>query len=228
MKKYISVFLIALMMISLFACGGAVKPEAVTFTEEPKVTEAPTPEPTPEPVYKVGDTVETDWAKLTVKSVSVVESYHSRGSTTKTTKAGHRFIEIYCSLVNTGKTTYSYFTNRTGGRTCMTKDIVYIDYNEGFLFDCKDVQNTSHGNYGDSMFYTPTSNYMELEPLSGEFRFFVTICVPEEVITNTAAPLLLKCILQNSKNEPETFSFDLRNSKLEKEQVKGEENWYTR
>ena len=104
----------------------------------------------------------------------------------------------------------------------------YVAYNDGFLFDCKSVEASNGENYGDSMFYTPISGYKDLEPLSGEFRFFVTICVPEEVITNTAAPLLLKCILQNSNNEPETFSFDLRNSKLENEQIAGEENWYSK
>jgi hypothetical protein len=98
----------------------------------------------------------------------------------------------------------------TSGTSSLSK-AAYVDYNDGYLFFLDNVK-IPGDNYGGNYSYTIFESNLyinEIEPLSDAVTCRTVIYVPNEVATNTDAPLLIRIIVPTS-NGREVFAYKVR------------------
>lgn len=189
MKKMCILILSVVMGISLCACGKTTTAEKGIVSNE------------------IGDAVSTDAAELVLLNVSYEDTFGS-----VTPKEGYSFVVVDYTLKNIGKTDFGYFLTATGGRSMCMESIVSIDYNDGYIFYVDDVEGADGKNYDKNYMYQ-MSDYLyirDLKPLSDAVTVQAAICVPNEVIENTDAPLLIKFNLLNANEEDVTAVYSIR------------------
>lgn len=187
MKKFLALLLSVLLCFSLCACSKGTDTQNTT-----------------NPTNKIGDTAGTDAVEVKLNGVSYKDEY-----VTVTPQSGYSFVVVNFSLKNVGKTDLSYF-HIPNGSTYIPGKIVSVDYNNGYTFMLDDVKGASGTVYSENDFYTNYPNLNELKPLGEGATYKVAICVPDEVIDNTEAPLLIKFFLVNSNRASEVVTYTIR------------------
>ena len=129
-------------------------------------------------VYSIGDTANTDTTEVFVSNVEL-------------DKVNDLVIVIF-SVKNIGKTALNSGISTIKGSSVFLQDIPYVDYNDGYEYDDKD-------SFGTHSYDT----FLDLEPLGKAITITSNIKVPDEVITNTSAPLLVKLRVPNSSRTEE-------------------------
>ena len=201
MKKALSLLLALVMCLSLCACGG----DKTNETSNKASNETTTP-PTEEVIQnKIGDAVSTDIVEVILTNVT----YEARFNDV-TPKDGYSFVVIEFSMKNVGKNDLKHFPSVNGGSSVIPGSIVWVDYNDGYTFAFDDVVGKDGQNYDDSCFDFPNTYISDLKPLSDAVAFKIAICVPNEVVENTAAPLAIKFNLMNAAGETEVASYTVR------------------
>ncbi|MBQ9968757.1 MAG: hypothetical protein IJO88_08555 [Oscillospiraceae bacterium] len=201
MKKAIALILALLLCLSLVACSGNEQEErpATVPAIDVEVEETPV-------LYQIGDTVSTDIIELVLLDVAYTASYGIC-----TPKDGNSFIVTTFSLKNIGKTDLGFFPAFNGSESICPDAIVGVDYDDGYIFYAGDVDGNDGQVYQDSVFVNPDGRYLsDLKPLSEAETFEVAICVPNQVVENTEAPLLIKFNLLNSADETMVAAYSLR------------------
>ena len=187
MKKILAMLLTLTMFISITACGGNSAPS-----------------------LKIGDTYSTDAVELTLLDVSYQPEYSSFGSRI-VPEEGHSFVVINFSMKNIGKNELVRIPAANGNESPYPADLVCIDYNDGYTFMVDKVTGKDGQTYGDDCFAMPFDVTLnDLKPLDKGREFEAAICVPNEVVENEEAPLLVKFNLIDSKNSLETAIFSAR------------------
>ena len=184
MKKAMSLILALMMCLSLCACGG----EKTTLAT-------------------VGTTTGSEIVELTVSDIKFYDGEYPFYSVEK---AGHTFVTVLFTLKNIGKDNLGFWPDVVHGNgTKLPSGILYIDYSDGYKFYCADVRGDDGDNYHVSVFYEGDL-LDEVKPLGDAIGYAVAICVPNEAIENTEAPLNLNFYLPSSKDKTVTISYDLR------------------
>lgn len=187
MKKFIAIIMVLTMFISITACGGNSMP-----------------------ALNVGDTYSTDAVELTLLDVSYQPEYSSFGGSI-IPEEGYTFVVIDFSMKNIGKNGLVRIPAANGGESPYPADLISIDYNDGYTFMVDKVTGENGQTYGDDCFAMPFDvTLSDLKPLDKGRNFEAAICVPNEVVENTDAPLLVKFNLIDSKNSLETAIFSVR------------------
>ena len=214
MKKIITLLLVLVMVLSLCACGGEKASETTNKTsddtgsieeidaESEGETEATEAE---QIINNIGDTVSTDIVEATLIDVSFEDTY------LVTPKDGYSFVIVDFSMKNIGKNNFGMFIGNGGNKTKLPSSLVAIDYNDGYTFICDDVEEKNGSIADDSCFCHPNNAYVDdLKPFGEGETYKVAICVPNEVVENTEAPLLIKLYLMNSQYESEVAVYSVR------------------
>lgn len=195
MKKFLALLLSGLLCFSLCACDkGNDTPNTTNPVQE---------------INKIGDTIGTDAVEVKLKEVSYKDEYVTDEYITVTPKSGYSFVVVNFSLKNVGKTDLTYF-HIPNGSTYIPGKIVSVDYNDGYTFMLDDVTVESGVVYSETNFYTNYPTLDKLKPLGEGATYEVAICVPDEVIENTEAPLLIKFFLVNSNRASEVVTYTIR------------------
>lgn len=201
MRKLMALILAATMALSLCACGGSdtsTTPKTEAQEESEPVVEA----------KSIGDTISTDAVEVSLLDVSY-EAVYLGGEIIP--KEGHSFVVVEFSLKNVGKVELGMFPSVKGGTSSTPRDIVCVDYDDGYTFTVDDVEGNNGENYVKDFFVEPSNVYLSaLKPLEDAKTFKVAICVPNEVVENTDAPLLVKFNLLNAEETLETAIFSAR------------------
>ena len=204
MKKILALLLALCMVLALCACGEAAEKDEPA-PEEPESAEEPTPTEEPEPeeiIYNIGDPVQTDVAEVVVTEVNFSEKY----SICKAA-SGYQFVTVTFSIKNIGKETMPPI-RYDNTYTMYLYQIPYVDYNDGYIFKVGEV--TVRGEtYHVSCFASNEALTDSLQPLSEAVTITSAIYVPEEVVTNTDAPLLIRVRVPSSGDAIE-FAYKVR------------------
>lgn len=197
MKKYLSLILAVIMLLSLAACSGNGG-QTANATQEP--TEAPTAEPTEEPMLKIGDTYSGEIVDITINSVSYIDKiengiYRSFGPYNSKNKSlsilaeeGYSFVKIDFSYNYHGKTTGTYWF------------LFYLDYDDGYTFgSLKDhSKNTPSSGVGFSEYYTINKSHTSItvdDPLTDNHGTATAYLVINNSAINTDKPLVIKTLV---------------------------------
>ena len=194
MKKVLALLLAIALVLSLAACGGG---SSSGNTSENTTTEAT------ETVYSIGDTAKTDVAEVAVTKVEFADSYNDCYP-----DDGYQFACVTFTFKNIGKNTIPRIDKPTDGWTKVLCSIPFVDYNNGYCFYVGDVKTKNH-NYMDSLFQSNQTLVDSLAPLSNAVNCTSAIYVPNEVATNTSAPLLIKVMVPKSEGT-EIISYKVR------------------
>lgn len=142
-------------------------------------------------IYKIGDTVTTDIIEFTLNEFNFERYYSNKDE---------KYAVVNCSLKNIGKTkidnstTVKVSNGSTVTYASSIESIMRINYNDGFLFD------ESTNIFGTTW---------DLEPLSPAQTYEAAYSVPQEIIDNTSAPLILEVFLPNN-GTTEMYSYRIR------------------
>lgn len=159
-----------------------------------------------ETIYKIGDTVKTDMVELQL--IKVVYDYQYPYPYTVPAPAGKVFIQVNFDIQNIGKTTLENLPARDG-KNYSTLDSVWLDCNDGYIFDVKDITD-GNGDYAAAGFLFNEIFEFPLEPLSPVLDCHPVFCVPSEVLTNKSAPVHFSINLPSSDGTYTTITFKLR------------------
>lgn len=195
MKKSIVIFLIIVTMM-LVACDNST-----TDKNNNEITQKSS-------VFQLGDTVSTDSMEFTLTAVSREPQF-----SIVVPPEGYSFIVVDFTLKNIGKTEWGFIDKVDGGSSKQVSSIIYIDYNDGYIFDVDDVKDVNGDIWVEHSFVRPSDSTFyddEFKPLHEAVDCTVAICVPNEVVTNKDANLLINCILWSSDTSSKVFSFDGR------------------
>ncbi len=197
MKKFISLLLACVFCIALCSCGEE------NIVDEPIADEPIADVPT---TYKIGEAASNDTAEVVLVDVSYKDEYSSFG-----TDDEHTFVVVTYTLKNVGKTTFGYFpiypNDGVVKNTKRPAEILWVDYNDGYVFAAEDPGDPYDVTYFQSPRDADITNHA---PLSKEAVYEVAIVVPDEVIENTEAPLNICFNVLNSAKQKETFTFSVR------------------
>ena len=187
MKKALSLFLVLVLCISLCACGSNNEPI----------------------IYKIGDAANTDVAELVVTKVTY--NYDYRPFFNVVPEDGHAFIAIDFTLKNVGKQTWEYVTAHNGSNGKGLEDMLWLDYNDGYIFAIDDI-NDGRGKYVAAGFFVKPNGFLSdtFTPLSPKVECRAVFYVPQEVVTNKDASLLVKFNLPTSEGAAQTTVYTLR------------------
>ena len=174
MKKSVCVLLSLLLLSSIFsfnACTGG-------GTENAGVNGK---------TYRLKETASNGEVEVSVLSLDFADTYNSQ-----TPGAGRTFAVIKFSVKNIGKTKINGFIYVPTGDSYGVKHICYmpvVDYNNGYLYHF-----TTEGFTFEQEQYTDSYDVIlgDLEPLSNAVICESAISVPQEVKTNSTAPLSIK------------------------------------
>ena len=215
MKKALSLILALVLCLSLCACGG---------DKANKTPNATTATPTSETeTFEVGTTVRTEVAEFTLTEVNdgvrsalqvlfvagdIGQEYLSEDITLadlpediiallRNKQLTYSLMMLTFTIKNIGKDTLNDFVSfpDQGGQTRVLDDLVRINYNDGYIFKA-----------GDRI----GAGYLDMEPLSPATEYDVTINVPEEVLLNTDAPLLVEVALPDGNGNTTIFTYKIR------------------
>jgi len=115
------------------------------------------------------------------------------------------------SIKNIGKTDLSFFPTFYGHESKLPASIVAVDYKDGYIFYVDDVVGKDGKNYDSSCFEGANKKLLsDMKPLSGAETFEIAICVPNQIIEDADAPLLVKLNLLNSAGETEVAIYSIR------------------
>ena len=203
MKKYVALLLAVVCCMLFCACHNEA--ERNETNEESAITEVTEPIETEPAVYQVGDTAGTDIAEVSLLDIAYADEYSGCDP-----GDGYSFVVAAYSLKNIGKQDFGYFPSyphgNNQGLTNLPGEIMWVDYNDGFVFAIGDV-----GRYDISCFQSPCDAKLEdFKPLSEETIMVVAVCVPNEVVDNTEAPLHICFNLEDSSGKVETVTFAAR------------------
>lgn len=217
MKKLIAIFLVAVMCLSLVACGGNGE---TANNSENETTGTPTTEPPSATVYAVGEAFGTDSVECVVTEVRWItqddvkdynESHDFKSDTTVMASSlfeGYTFYGL--SGFNSNSTKYPYlcvtFTLQNVGKTLVAPTIQ--DNNWGAAFN-------SYGNisviYDDGYTFDAEEGFKTtLEILGEAFKEGRIFEVPSQVYENEDKALKVKITLPNSNGETEEFIVSVR------------------
>lgn len=212
MKKTLALILAIALCLSLCACSGNGGQETTATTEGSSETTAATTATTAAPteaapaMYQIGDTARTDIVEVVLNDVSFADTY-----SVCTAQEGYTFIVVNYSIKNIGKTELGFFPTFHRSRSIIPSSIVGVDYNDGYIFYVDDVVGSDGQTYYYSVFADPDDTDLDdLKPLSEAVTFEAAICVPNQVIEDTAAPLLIKFNLLNEAGETVVAIFSIR------------------
>ncbi len=210
-KKIFLVHIIVTMF--LLGCG-----KSVDNTLEPNGLEQESSEEAKETdYYSIGDTVSGENVEIVLKSVNFTPSYVSGSGRTVSVK-GYEFVDIEFSVKNVGKTPLKMFEQINGGKSSVLYDIVYIDYNDGYIFTVdKVVDDNGDEFYPFLGFFFSDENrkavddtsISDLPVLGDSVTRIATIMVPEEVATKDDTPLLIGFTIPGEE-ETETIIYKIR------------------
>jgi len=201
MKRLISFMFVILLCMALCSCG-TDSPEETEVTTEAEVsteTEASTvPDETEPELYWLGDTVSTECIELTFTKYGTTDRYLQVQA-----EEGYVFVFVEYKIKNVGKEEFDAGPVAPKGtwwsNTDMT-DIVCLDYNDGYIFEIPD----SVGTAGSTFFTSPDfADMSDLKPLGSAETCECAFHVPEEVVTNTDAPLIVRFFLRSSLDNKE-------------------------
>ena len=117
-------------------------------------------------VYSIGATAKTDTTEIVVSNVKLDDV--------------NDLVIVNFSIRNIGKKALNNYIITIKGTSTVLDSIPYVDYNNGYEYD-------------DNSMGTPSfDTFSDLEPLGKTITITSKIKVPDEVITNTKAPLLVK------------------------------------
>ena len=178
MKKVLALLLALVLVLSLAACGG----NSDSGKEKKDDTSSQA-----EKVYSIGDTAKTDTTEIVVSNVQFNNMYNKYYA-----DEGNQYIIVDFSIKNIGKTALTNWITTNHGTTFLLYDIPYVDYNNGYEFEV--YPHVGH---------LSLAMFSDLKPLGKAITITSPIQVPEEVKTNTSAPLLVKLRVPNSTGTEE-------------------------
>ena len=209
MKKALSLILALVLCLSLCACGGNNTPEKTDTSEIG--------------TFEVGTAVRTEVAEFTLTEATdgvrsalqvlyvagdIGQEYLSEDITLADLPEDiitllhnkhltYSLMMLTFTIKNIGKDTLNDFVSfpEQGGQSRRLDDLVRINYNDGYLF-----------NAGDRI----GAGVLDMAPLSPATEYDVTINVPEEVLLNTDAPLLVEVALPNGDGNTTIFTYKIR------------------
>jgi len=212
MKKLMALVLAMIMLVSFAGCGGnnevAEEGKAEAPEQEDEVQEET------KTFYEMGNPAGTDAVEVVLESYDVSPVYALNIYEDLIPKEGYSFVVVNYSIKNVGKTDLGFFPCADGkNESICAETIVSVDYNDGYIFYVDEVELFNGKTYGRDFFVGGENEdvYLDdIKPLSPAVSYEVAICVPNEVIENTDAPLLIKFNLLNSNNEKVVVSYKIR------------------
>ena len=192
MKKLLGALLVAIMIAMVTACGASENTESSAEKDVEATVESNSNEDDSS-YYSVGESASNDCVEITLNSVEF-ESSRLEAASTIIPEDGQKFVTIEFTIRNIGKTELGYF-KKPGGNSKQIKDMPYVDYNDGYTFMISDVDAADGKTYMTMMgfFFDPNEGNLtsDLKVLGEALVCTGSIVVPEEVVTNEDAPLLI-------------------------------------
>ena len=213
-KKMIYATVIGLCMV-MCGCGGSSQKDDTGSEVVPSTStsEETTSENNKERLYQIGEVATSDSVEIILTSVNY-DDFVKQGGHTIYPKEGNKFITLEYSVKNVGKKDLTAIIPINGGKSTFLRDMPYIDYNDGYTFIVDDVEGKNGEHYktglGLGFFHEPNDGSIHDLKVMGEAQqCMVNILVPDEVVSNKSAPLLVGFSVP-SEDGPTTILYKIR------------------